>query len=312
MAPSFTNQPVDCDIDFDPSNLVGKTAIVTGGASGLGEAYVRALVKARAHVCFGDLNEENGQKLASELSGTEFVQCDVTQWEDQVRLFRTAASRSPSGRVDYVVANAGISSKDEVFTYDGDDKEPTKPSLKILNVNLESVMYTAKLAFHYFIKQNGTTPSPSQQDTCLVLIGSGAAFLDVPRTPQYCAAKWGMRGMMHALRRTAFYYGSRVNVISPWFVKTNILPEETFEKTLEMGVEFATVEDAGQCLLRILSDREVNGRSLFLAPRKWAKRGYLDLDSDPFLEEGLLGEIQREQIRPAAVELGLFVDEKGR
>lgn len=173
-------------------------------------------------------------------------------------------------------------------------------------------MYTAKLAFHYFIKQNGTVPSPAQQDTCLVLVGSGAAFLDVPRTPQYCAAKWGMRGVMHALRRTAFYYGSRVNVISPWYVKTNILPAETFEKTREMGVEFATVEDAGQCLLGILSDREVNGRSLFVAPRKWARNGYVDLDTDLFLEEGLLGEIQREQIRPAAVELGLFVDEKGR
>lgn len=173
-------------------------------------------------------------------------------------------------------------------------------------------MYTAKLAFHYFIKQNGTTPSPSQQDTCLVLIGSGAAFLDVPRTPQYCAAKWAMRGMMHSLRRTAHFYGSRVNVISPWYVRTNILPEETFENTRKMGIEFATVEDAGQCLLRILSDRSINGRSLFLAPRKWAENGYLDLDTDPYLDEGLLAEIQGEQIRPAAVELGLFVEEKGR
>jgi NAD(P)-dependent dehydrogenase (short-subunit alcohol dehydrogenase family) len=190
--------------------------------------------------------------------------------------------------------------------------EPTKPNLKILDINLNSVMYTAKLAFHYFIKQNGTTPSPSQQDTCLVLIGSGAAFLDVPRTPQYCATKWGLRGVMHALRRTAFYYGSRVNMISPWYVRTNILPEETVEKTQEVGIEFATLEDAGQCLLRILSDESINGRSLFLSPRKWAKRGYLDLDTDSYLEEGVLGEIQGEQIRPAAVESGLFVDEKGR
>ena len=57
-------------------------------------------------------------------SRTEFVQCDVTQWEDQLRLFRTAAARSPSGRVDYVIANAGISAKDEVFTYDGTSSRP--------------------------------------------------------------------------------------------------------------------------------------------------------------------------------------------
>ncbi|KAF3042460.1 hypothetical protein E8E12_009767 [Didymella heteroderae] len=312
MTPVFPNKPVDCDVDFDPSVLAGKTAIVTGGASGLGEAYVRALVNAKAHVYFADLNDELGKRLAAELSGAEFVCCNVTKWEDQARLFLEAASHFPSGRIDYVVANAGISAKDEVFTYDGDHTEPTKPNLKILDVNLNSVMYTAKLAFHYFIKQNGITPSLSQQDTCLVLIGSGAAFLDVPRTPQYCAAKWAMRGIMHALRRTAFYYGSRVNMISPWYVKTSILPEETFQKTQEMGVEFATLEDAGKCLLRILSDESINGRSLFLSPRKWAKKGYVDLDTDPFLEEGLLGEIQNEQIRPAAIELGLFVDEKGR
>jgi NAD(P)-dependent dehydrogenase (short-subunit alcohol dehydrogenase family) len=72
------------------------------------------------------------------------------------------------------------------------------------------------LAPAIFIRQNGTKNSPEQEDTSLILIGSGAAFLDCPRAPQYCASKWAMRGIMHSLRRTAFFYGSRVNVISPW------------------------------------------------------------------------------------------------
>jgi NAD(P)-dependent dehydrogenase (short-subunit alcohol dehydrogenase family) len=93
---------------------------------------------------------------------------------------------------------------------------PRKPNLGIIDVNLYGTMYTVKLALHYFVKQNGAEVSPSQEDTCLVLIGSGAAYFDVPRTPQYCSSKWAMRGIMHALRRTAFYYGSRVNMISPW------------------------------------------------------------------------------------------------
>lgn len=50
---------------------------------------------------------------------TDFIHCDVTNWEDQAHLFHSAAARSPSGRIDYVVANAGISTKDDVFTYDG-------------------------------------------------------------------------------------------------------------------------------------------------------------------------------------------------
>jgi short-subunit dehydrogenase len=115
-----------------------------------------------------------------------------------------------------VVANAGIHRKDEVFAYAGDDSTLAKPDLATIDVNLIGTLYTSKLASHYFIKQNGQQPTESQEDTCLILIGSGAAFLDCPRAPQYSATKWAMRGIMHSLRRTAFYYRSRVNLISPW------------------------------------------------------------------------------------------------
>jgi NAD(P)-dependent dehydrogenase (short-subunit alcohol dehydrogenase family) len=93
---------------------------------------------------------------------------------------------------------------------------PKKPDLSIIQVNLHGTLYTTKLAHHYFTLQNGTEPGPHQEDSCLILVGSGAAFLDCPRTPQYCSTKWGNRGIMHALRRTAYFNGSRVNVISPW------------------------------------------------------------------------------------------------
>lgn len=144
------------------------------------------------------------------------MNCDTSNWDDQTRLFQEAESFSPTGKIHFVVANAGIHRKDEVFAYAGDGNEPEKPDLSTINVNLIGTLYTAKLASHYFIKQNGQKPSASQEDTCLIMIGSGAAFLDCPRAPQYCATKWAMRGIMHSLRRTAFYYGSRVNIISPW------------------------------------------------------------------------------------------------
>ena len=121
---------------------------------------------------------------------------------------------SPTGKIQYVVPNAGIAIADDVFSFE--PEAPKKPALAPISVNLIGALYTIKLALHYFMKQNGTTASPEQEDTCLVLMGSGAAFLDCPRGPQYAATKWGMRGIMHSLRRTAFYYGSRVNVISPW------------------------------------------------------------------------------------------------
>jgi NAD(P)-dependent dehydrogenase (short-subunit alcohol dehydrogenase family) len=48
-----------------------------------------------------------------------FVQCDVTKWDDQLQLFEKAKSFSPTGRVHYVIANAGITGHDDVFTFDG-------------------------------------------------------------------------------------------------------------------------------------------------------------------------------------------------
>ncbi|KZF19308.1 short chain dehydrogenase/ reductase [Xylona heveae TC161] len=299
--------PVDCTVDFDPSHLKGKTAIVTGGANGLGEAYVRSLVAIGVKVCFGDLDIEGGMKLEEELQGTKFIRCDTSNWDDQVQLFKEAASFSQTGKIAYVIANAGIHRPDEVYLYSSNDQEPQKPELSVIDVNICGSLYTTKLALHYFMKQNGQNPSSVQEDTCLILIGSGAAFLDVPRAPQYCASKWAMRGVMHSLRRTAFYYGSRVNVISPWYVKTKILSEEAFAHVSNAGVQFAEAEDAGQCLLRILSDKNINGHSIFVSGRKWASRGYMDLDLEDFSGNALIQEMQEDQMRPAPVSKGLFI-----
>ena len=145
----------------------------------------------------------------------KYVQTDVTDWGSQLALFEASTSFSPNGAIDYVIANAGIAAQDAVFSFSGSDSEPIEPSLKVVDLNLHGALYTTKLALHYFMKQNGTEKDQAQSDTCLVLIGSSAAFLDVPKGPQYSAIKWAMRGVMHSLRRTAFYYGSRVNMISP-------------------------------------------------------------------------------------------------
>ncbi|PSK56065.1 Carbonyl reductase family member 4 [Elsinoe australis] len=298
---------IDCQVQIDVSKLDGKTAIVTGGANGIGEVYVKVLHAVGCQVVIGDLDVDKGQQLQAKLPGIKFVKCDTTKWEDQLNLFREAASWASDGRISHVVANAGIARKDDVFQYDGDEVEPRKPGLSVINVNINGSLYTAKLASHYFIKQNGQIPSSSQQDTCLVLIGSGAAFLDVPRGPQYAASKWAMRGIMHSLRRTTYYYGSRVNVISPWYVRTNILSEEAFQHVSDVGVEFAKAEDAGQCLLRILSDSTINGHSFFISARKWAPSGFVDLDIDDYPGSDLLQEMQRDQMLSGPVDAGLFL-----
>ena len=58
------------------------------------------------------------------ISRTKFVKCDTTSWEDQLEMFRTAASFAADGRISYVVANAGIARADDVFSYSGKHQIP--------------------------------------------------------------------------------------------------------------------------------------------------------------------------------------------
>jgi len=120
---SYTG-PVDHTMVPDRSQMKGKSVIVTGGANGMGEMMVREFRQAGAFVTFGDLNDrgtEVEKELNAEESTVAFVKCDIRNWEDQVRLFETAKSKSPNNSVDIVVANAGISrsSGDSLWNLDG-------------------------------------------------------------------------------------------------------------------------------------------------------------------------------------------------
>lgn len=72
-----------------------------------------------------------------------------------------------------------------------------------------------------------------------------------------------------------------------------------------MGVQFAQSSEAGECLLRILSERTINGRSFFVSGKKWSTRGYLDLDIDDYQADSLVERIQRDQVKSAPIEMGL-------
>jgi NAD(P)-dependent dehydrogenase (short-subunit alcohol dehydrogenase family) len=75
-------------------------------------------------------------------------------------------------------------------------------------------MYTAKLALHYFYKQR----DDQKRDRCLILKSSLAGYIDLVGIPLYQAAKYGVRGLMHNLRRLDYL---RVNLIAPWYIAGN-------------------------------------------------------------------------------------------
>lgn len=115
------------------------------------------------------------------------------------------------GRCDTLFATNENTTVSRSQSTDPND-EPVKPNLHIVNINVNGVLYTAKLAMHYFRKQ----PVDESRDRLLILQGSMAGYVDQPGTPQYAASKYALRGMMKSLRRTVGQQDMRVNFIGPW------------------------------------------------------------------------------------------------
>lgn len=205
------------DAKYDTSKLAGKSVIITGASSGLGEAMLHEYVKAGAFVTFGDVADDRSKSLVEAVGEDKvtFVHCNVLSWSDQLHLFKTALEKSPSKTIDIVVANAGISPHDDIAFDDtepnGDPKEPNVDTIKVDTI---SVLYTAKLAMHYFVRQ----PEGPNRDRCLVLVSSIAGYVDKPSSPQYNTAKFSIRGLMRCLRTTMPKQNMRVNLLAPWYV----------------------------------------------------------------------------------------------
>lgn len=220
MAPSVDFSGADIvspGASYDTSKLAGKTVVITGAGSGLGEAFLREYVKAGAFVTFGDFADDRSKAIVDEIGEDKvcFVHCDVTNWQDQLHLFHTALEKSPSKTIDIVVANAGTSGHDDLATDDTEpDGEPKEPNVNHVKIDLIGVLYTTKLALHYFPRQ---TESPDR-DRCLILTSSIAGYVDKPGSPQYNAAKFGVRGLMRCLRTTMPEQKMRVNLLAPWYV----------------------------------------------------------------------------------------------
>ncbi|KAF4304673.1 Short-chain dehydrogenase/reductase SDR [Botryosphaeria dothidea] len=278
----MASQPVGCNSDFDNITVHGRTAIVTGGAQSIGEAYVRALVNAGAHVVIGDIDVDRAEGLVAESPNqVQSSKCDVTNWDDQVSLFHAARVFSPTKLIHVVVANAGISSdEDGIFITGHENQEdPSESSLKMLDVNFKGVVYTAKLALHHFRRQHAaaTAEGDPAPETSLILQGSIASYMDSSTFCEYATSKWAVRGLMRTLRRVVPAHGTMVNAICPSFLRTALVPRKLLELLDAKGIALATGEDAGQCLLRILSDGRINGRALCVVARnlvEQAPRGY--------------------------------------
>ncbi|KPI34418.1 5'-hydroxyaverantin dehydrogenase [Cyphellophora attinorum] len=270
----------DGSIPVDLSQCQGKSVIVTGGAQGIGEAYVRAFASAGAFVTFCDINVETGRALEAELGsqGICFVKADTRSWEEQTELYEAAVSKSPHKSVDIVIANAGIGrgSGDPMMALEDPKSKPTKPSMHIIDINLIGVMYSLKLAIHYFRR----SPVAEDRDRCFIFGGSIAGYVDNLSSWEYSTSKFGLRGLMRTVRRQSHHQHIRVAYIAPSYIRTVIQSAAVYEAIRAKGIEFATTEGCVNAAMRICCDRSINGLALAIVPESVAKEGFIHLDMD--------------------------------
>src|SRR4051794_15160664 len=227
--------------------LDGKVAVITGGCSGIGLATVRRFAEEGAEVVIGDLDEENGPRIADEL-GCTFVRVDVVSKDDVDALFRTA--KETYGAVDVAFNNAGISPPEDDSILDTD----LDAWRKVQEVNLTSVYLCCKAALPYMLEQG----KGSIINTASFVAVMGAATSQI----SYSASKGGVLSMSRELGVQFAREGVRVNALCPGPVNTPLL-QELFAKDEERAARrlvhvpmgrFGEPEEMANAVLFLASD----------------------------------------------------------
>ncbi len=196
--------------------LNGTSAIVTGGASGLGEATARTLAAAGAYVVLADLNEDRGKEVAAEIGG-QFAKTDVSD-EDSVRAAVAAAANA--GRpLRVAVSCAGIGYAERTVNRDGSPHNLASFA-KVIAVNLTGTFNVLRLAAAELAK---TEPVDADGQRGVIINTSSVAGIE-GQTGQiaYSASKGGIIGMTLPAARDLSVIGVRVNTICPGVIHTPI------------------------------------------------------------------------------------------
>ncbi|RMP65721.1 hypothetical protein ALQ18_00223 [Pseudomonas marginalis pv. marginalis] len=227
-------------------DLKGKTVLVSGGASGIGEFMVRAFAAQGANVGFVDRAQSQGERLAALLSSqghrVEFVCCDIT---DEIA-FKAAIERFEHslGAITVLVNNAA---NDVRHTLEEVDSAMFD---RLIAVNLKHAFFAAKAVVPMMKRSGGGA---------IINLGSVGWMMASAGYPVYAASKAAAHGMTRALARELGPSGIRVNTLVPGWVMT--------EKQLEMWVDDAAREliSRSQCLPGSVLPEHIANMALFLA-----------------------------------------------
>lgn len=242
--------------------LSGKVALITGGASGIGRACAIRYAEEGADVVVADRDVRRGAETVDELRGSAnnrslFVEVDVGEEESVAAMVERAVAEF--GRIDTVLAGAGVSSAHYVSGSPRSDDVPARDLLsvavadwqRVLDINLTGVMLTDRLVARAMIAGNVRGS--------IVNIASTAARIALPGAADYCVSKAGVVMLTQVLAMELMEAGIRVNAIGPGFIETPMT--QAMREDQESREMMITMTPMG----RLGTPREIANTALYLA-----------------------------------------------
>ncbi len=244
-------------------DLNGASAVVTGGASGIGEACARQLAEKGARVVIVDLQEEKGEAVAKEIGGL-FAKADVAD-EEQVQAAVDAAMEM--GPLRALVNGAGIGSAGRTVDRNGDPM-PLKQFEFVVRVNLIGSFNCIRLAAAAMAKTDPVDDDGSRG--AIVNMASAAAFDGQIGQAAYSASKGGIVGMTLPIARDLSAVGIRVNTVAPGLIDTPIYGEgeqsDAFKAHLGQSVLFpkrlGSGEELAFMVMECITNPYMNGETI--------------------------------------------------
>jgi NAD(P)-dependent dehydrogenase (short-subunit alcohol dehydrogenase family) len=218
-------------------DITGASAIVTGGASGIGAAVARQLAERGAQIVVADLQEDKGKELATEIGGA-FARVDVTETDDIVAAVEMAKSIAP---LRVLVNSAGIGWAQRTVGKDGSYESAADLAAfkKVIAINLIGSFDFIRIAG---TAMSTTEPLESGERGAIVNVASVAAFDGQIGQAAYSASKGGIVGMTLPVARDLAAVGVRVNTVAPGLIDTPIYgigeASDQFKANLQRGVLF--------------------------------------------------------------------------
>jgi 3-oxoacyl-[acyl-carrier protein] reductase len=211
----------------------GKTALVTGGANGIGAATAARLASEGATVVVADFDEQSAQQTAKEIGG-HAVRCDVTKLEDVEAA--VAAAIEHGGSLDILVTCAGIIRDNLLFKMSDDDWNA------VIDTHLKGTFFSVRAAQKQMVEQKSGK---------IVVISSTSALGNRGQT-NYSTAKAGLQGMCKTLAIELGPFNVNVNCVAPGFIATAMTRQTAervgldFEKFMQMAAEQTPLRRVGQ------------------------------------------------------------------